>query len=609
MKHYFARFFLVLASVSLLVSCGDKEQNSESEAAFDYADSLSRFLDRVYYENLERNPDRQANLGIRTNYGNWTDISDAKNREDVALQQKQLAEMKATFPVDKLEGAALLNYRLFETMVNESVEGLEWMLHNYPVNQMFGAHSNIPTFLMNIHKVDSLADAEAYLQRLEGVQPLIDQLIDKLEARKEKGIIPPKYVFPLVLGDCRNIIKGFPFDESKANCNLLDDFTEKLSKIEIDSQVFEDLNDRATELLKDAYLPAYQKLISYLEELEKSADTRDGAWKLPDGDAFYQFALKKMTTTDMTPKEVFDLGEKEVKRIHDEMREIMKKVEFEGDLQAFFEFMRTDRRFYKPNTPEGKQEYLDEATAIIDNMRKELPGLFKTMPKAEMQVKAVEAFRERSAGKAFYNDPAKDGSRPGTYYANLYNMDDMPLYQMEALAYHEGIPGHHMQIAIAMELEGVPEFRKYLGFTAYIEGWALYTEYVPKELGMYSDPYSDFGRLAMELWRACRLVVDAGMHHQKWTREKAIDYLKTNTPNPEGDCIKAIERYIVMPGQATAYKIGMNRILELRQKAKDQMGDAFDIREFHDVVLTNGPVPLSILEMLIDEYIASKTEG
>jgi uncharacterized protein (DUF885 family) len=222
-------------------------------------------------------------------------------------------------------------------------------------------------------------------------------------------------------------------------------------------------------------------------------------------------------------------------------------------------------------------------------------------------VKAVEPFREASPGKAFYNRPAPDGSRPGTYYANLYRMRDMPIYQMEALAYHEGIPGHHMQIAIALELEDVPMFRKWSSYTAYSEGWGLYTEYLPKEYGFYADPYSDFGRLAMELWRACRLVVDTGLHHKRWTREEAIDYLATNSPNPQGDVVKAIERYIVMPGQATAYKIGMIKILELREKAMTALGERFDIREFHDVVLKNGPVPLAVLETLVNEYIASKT--
>ena len=245
---------------------------------------------------------------------------------------------------------------------------------------------------------------------------------------------------------------------------------------------------------------------------------------------------------------------------------------------------------------------------MIDTMRTRLPEMFNTFPKADLIVKAVEPFREKGAGKAFYQRPAADGSRPGTYYANLYLMSAMPTYQMEALAYHEGIPGHHMQLAIAQELEGIPEFRKSGNVTAYTEGWGLYSEFLPKELGFYDDPYSDFGRLAMELWRAARLVVDTGLHDKKWTREEATQYLIDNTPNPESDCVKAIDRYIVMPGQATAYKIGMLKILELRERAKAALGDKFTLGEYHDIVLRDGPVPLAILEEKVDTWIAGTAE-
>lgn len=308
----------------------------------------------------------------------------------------------------------------------------------------------------------------------------------------------------------------------------------------------------------------------------------------------------------MTANEIHEVGLSEVARIHDEMRAIMKKVEFKGDLQAFFEFMRTDKQFYYPDTTEGKERYLSEATALIDDMKSRLDKLFLVKPKADLIVKAVEAFREKSAGKAFYQQPAPDGSRPGTYYANLYRMSDMPTYQMAALAYHEGIPGHHMQIAIAQELEGIPTFRKFGRYTAYVEGWGLYSEMIPKEIGLYQDPYSDFGRLAMELWRACRLVVDTGIHAKKWTRQQGIDYYVNNTPNPATDAVKMVERHIVMPSQATAYKIGMLKIVELREGPKAKLGGKFSLPEFHDVVLKNGAVPLSVLEDLVNDWIASK---
>lgn len=293
-------------------------------------------------------------------------------------------------------------------------------------------------------------------------------------------------------------------------------------------------------------------------------------------------------------------------RIHGEMEKIKEQVGFEGSLQDFFEFMRTDQQFYYPNTPEGKEQYLNEATGLIEVMKGRLDDLFNIKPEADIIVKAVEPFREKSAGKAFYQQPAIDGSRPGIYYANLYDMNAMPIYQMEALAYHEGIPGHHMQLAIAQELDGLPMFRKFKNHTAYVEGWGLYSELVPKEIGFYEDPYSDFGRLAMELWRSCRLVVDTGIHSKKWTREQGIAYYKENTPNAESDCIKMVERHIVMPGQATAYKVGMNKIVELREEAKAWMGDQFDIKEFHDVVLNNGSLPLNVLEEMVQDWADSK---
>jgi len=443
---------------------------------------------------------------------------------------------------------------------------------------------------------------------LNGVAMIFDQVIENLKIREEKNIIPPKFVFPYVLNDCKNMLLGQPFDKSKEINPLLEDITKKVNALtDVDDAAKKELIEKAKAAMLSSVKPSYEKLMAYWVELEKKATTDDGAWKFPDGDAFYDAALKMTTTTSMTADEIHELGLKEVARIHAEMKEIMKKVNFKSDnLQEFFEFMRTDKQFYYPNTAEGKEAYRVKAVQIIDDMKKELDKLFLTKPKADIVVKPVEEFREKSAGGAFYEDPAVDGSRPGRYYINLYNMADQAIYQMEALAYHEGIPGHHMQIAIAQELKGIPQFRMHGGNTAYIEGWGLYSERVPKEIGFYTDPYSDFGRLAMELFRAARLVVDTGIHRKKWSREKALAYFKENTPNPEGDNKKEIERYIVWPSQATGYKIGMNKILELRENARQKLGDKFDIREFHDVVLTSGPVPMNILEEMVNSWVEKK---
>ena len=457
-----------------------------------------------------------------------------------------------------------------------------------------------------MHQISNMEDAEAYISRLNGMKVMFDQLVVNLETREEKGIVPPKFVFPRVISDSENLLKGAPFTEGEPS-TLLADFSAKIEKLDsLSEENKSDLLKRANDALLNNVKPAYEGLISFLKRQEERATTEDGAWKFPEGAAFYNFALKRTTSTDLTSDEIHEIGLKEVARIHGEMKEIMKKVEFEGDLQAFFKFLREDEQFYYPNRDDGKIAYMDSATSIINNMKSRLDELFITKPKADMIVKRVEEFREQSAGKAFYQSPAPDGSRPGTYYANLANTINMPKYEMEALAYHEGIPGHHMQRSIAQEIEGLPKFRKFGGYTAYTEGWGLYCEFIPKEMGLYENPYSDYGRLAMELWRACRLVVDTGIHGKKWTREEGIAYYQNNTSGSERDCVRMVERHIVMPSQATAYKVGMLKILELRTNAQAKLGDQFDIREFHDVVLTSGAVPLDLLETMVSDWVASK---
>ncbi len=337
-----------------------------------------------------------------------------------------------------------------------------------------------------------------------------------------------------------------------------------------------------------------------MKRQQATAPTEDGIWRLPDGAAYYQALLAGYTTTDMTAAEIHALGLSEVARIHGEMEKIRDKVGFRGDLKQFFEHLRTSPQYYHTT----REDYLAEVDTHVKAMEARLPAFFNTLPKAGLHVKAVEAFREKSAGKAFYQSPSPDGSRPGTYYVNLYDLRDMPITELEALAYHESVPGHHLQRAVQTELTGLPPFRRFGSFTAYTEGWGLYAEELARDMGFYTDPYSDFGRLAMELWRACRLVVDTGIHDRKWSRERAIAYLKDNTPNPDGDIEKAIERYIVFPGQATAYLIGKMKIVELRTRAQTALGERFDIRAFHDVVLQSGPVPLDILEKRVDAWIA-----
>ncbi|MFL5762417.1 MAG: DUF885 domain-containing protein [Bacteroidia bacterium] len=601
----------VLGAALLLSACGGDKTASSGKASADEIAAESKkanaFFDRVFDGKIDRDPMQQSLLGIKKDYGKWQDISEANAEKELAITKQALDSLKQ-IDSTKLDEQTLISYRLFAKSCREGIDNFKWHLYDYPVTQMGGLHADIPTFMINVHLVDNKSDAEAYVSRLSGIQSLFDQLIVNLKLREDLGVIPPKFVFPYVANDCRNMLSGEPFEKGKGMNPLMEDFAKKVEALkDIDEATKNELKEKAKAALLENVKPAYEKLIAYWNELEKKATTDDGIWKVKNGDAYYDNMLKQTTTTNLTADEIHEIGLKEVERIHNEMREIMKKVNFKNDnLRDFFEFMRVDKQFYYPNDAAGKEAYRVKAVKIIDDMKVQLDKLFLTKPKADIVVKPVEAFREKSAGGAFYEDPAQDGSRPGRYYINLYNMADQANYQMEALAYHEGIPGHHMQIAIAQELKGLPKFRMHGGNVAYVEGWALYSELVPKEIGFYQDPYSDFGRLAMELFRAARLVVDTGIHRKHWTRQQALDYFKENTPNPEGDNKKEIERYIVWPSQATGYKIGMNKILELREDAKKKLGDKFDIREFHDVVLTSGPVPLDILEEMVNTWVEKK---
>jgi len=614
-----------LISAALLTACNEQapskphapsstnEARATSEVSapvVSESEKANALYEKIFEDSVALSPESLTFLGRKDRADEWDDRSDKAAQATLDLNKSQLLELQ-NIDRAKLDEPTALSYDLLVQSLKNDIEDYRWRLYNYPVNQMRGTHSGVVSLLINQHRIGDIKDAENYIARLNGIAPLFDQLISNINARTAANIIPPKFVFPHVIRDSNNIIKGAPFDDGKPSA-LLADFTGKLEKLaekegsDLSPEKKAELLAAANTALSGPVKSAYQKLATHLTELEKKANTDDGVWKWKDGDEFFNVALKRTTTTDLTADQIHEIGLKEVERIHGEMRAIKDKVKFDGDLKAFMKFMREDDQFYYGNDQAGKDRYLSEATAFIDAMKGKLDFMFITKPKADLDVKAVEAFREQSAGKAFYQRPSEDGTRPGLYYANLFDMKAMPTYQMEALAYHEGIPGHHMQLAIQQELQDVPKFRRFGGYTAYTEGWGLYSEYLPKEFGAYEDPYSDFGRLAMELWRACRLVVDTGIHNKKWTREEGIAYYSENTPNAVSDAIKMVERHIVMPSQATAYKIGMLKILELREKAKTELGDNFDIRGFHDETLKYGPLPLNVLENKIDAWVASQ---
>ena len=516
-----------------------------------------------------------------------------------------LSAMRARFATAALDDAHRLSYRLFEDRLERQARSYRFRDHGYVFDQMNGAQSRLVAFLINIHKVTSAADAEAYVQRLQGLGPALRELLAVAGTRAAGGFMPPKWVYPYVLGDARNVLKGAPFERG-ADSTLLADFKTKVAALTLPADQSARLIAAASTALTGSVKPAYQEVIAALTEQAKHAPTDDGVWRFADGTDYYTTLLKNYTTTELSPDQIHDLGLQQVARIHEEMTALMQPLGFHGPFKAFLVHMRDRKDLYYPNNAKGRAMYLAETQKAVDAITAKLPQWFATLPKAALVVKPVEAFREKSAGKAFYQRPAPDGSRPGTYYVNLYDMAAMPAMEVEALVYHEGIPGHHLQLAVQTELAELPAFRKFGGVTAYSEGWGLYAEKLAKDMGQYTDPVRDFGRLQLELHRAIRLVVDTGLHAKKWTREQAIRYVVDNSAEPTASCRKAIERYIVMPGQATAYMVGRLKISELRERARAALGDRFDVRAFHDVVLRDGPLPLDVLDAQVSHWIESR---
>jgi len=595
---------LALANVSVPSIAQTATRSAATEV--DQNAAITEFFAEYDAQQLALSPLGKSYRGIKdSDYGKWDDGSDAAEARNYNAERSALKEMKARFDPAKLSSENQLSYRLFEKRAARSEGAYKYNDYGYVFDQMNGAQSQIPAFLINIHRIDTKSDARAYVNRLYGIGPAMTEAVGQAKTGAAKGIMPPKWVYPYVIADSRNVITGAPFNDGP-DAPLYADFKSKVAKLAISQTEKDLLIADAAQALNASVKPAYEALIAEMTAQEKVAGTDDGIWRFPDGAGYYAERLSNYTTTNMTPDQIHNLGLAQVARIHREMGVVQKKMGVKGDLQAFFQYMRTEPKFYAPETAEGRALYLSETQKAQDAITPLLPQWFGTLPKAPLVVKPVEAFREKSAGKAFYQRPAPDGSRPGTYYANLYKMADMPLTEVEALFYHEGIPGHHLQLAIQTELKDVPAFRKFGGVTAYSEGWGLYSEKLAKDMGLYTDPARDFGRLQLELHRAIRLVVDSGLHHKRWTRERAIKYVEDNSADAPGGIVKAIERYIIYPGQATAYMVGRLKISELRDKAQKALGKKFDVRGFHDTVLKSGPVPLDVLEEQVDSWIATR---
>ena len=571
---------------------------------------LNDWLDARFEEQLDFSPLMKTRLGRKDDYDRIDDVSEAADEARLAWLRASVAELEREFDRNRLTPEAQTSYDLWRYGLERAEAALPFRRRGYLFHQMSGPHTGLPQALINFHRVDEEADMVAYVTRLGELGRALEQSLERAQLAASEGVHAPRFSYDAVIQQSRAVITGAPFGGS-GDSPLFADVKAKLAGLvagdKIDTPRADELRTAAATALEERVGPVYEKLIAWAEaDRAMSDEIATGVWQLPDGPAYYLERLASSTTTSMTADEIHELGLAEVARIQTEMEEIKRRVGFDGTLREFFASLRGDPQFKFPNTDEGREAYLQTSRDHYAAIEARLPELFGLLPKAKLVVKRVEAFREQPGQAQHYVPGTPDGSRPGTYYVHLIDMTSMPKVELESVAYHEGIPGHHMQISIAQELTGVPQFRTLANYTAYTEGWGLYAERLAKEMGAYQDPYSDFGRLGSEIWRAIRLVVDTGLHAKGWTEQQAVEYFLANGPTSEGQVRAEIRRYIVMPGQATAYKVGMLKILELRERARTALGPAFDIRTFHDVVLGGGALPLAILERRVDDWISAE---
>jgi len=608
-------FLYAVLGSALLIACtpqepADREKIEANLTQASETERLNAWFEEQFEQQLAFSPIQQTVLGRKTAYDQIDQFSDQAAARQLAWQMASVEELHTNFNYDVLTPDAKISYDLWVYTAERAEQAAKFRDQTYVLHQHNGLQSFFPTFLINTHRVNEPADMEAYIVRIGGIATALDQLLVRAKANAAKGTRPPRFSYEGVISQSRNIISGAPFEEDKPPSALYADMLGKIEALEaageIDAERAGALRKASATALTEMLAPAYANIIAwYQSDIENADANAKGASTLPNGEAYYNHRLWVNTTTDLTADEIHDIGLSEVARIRAEMEEIKTKVGFSGTLGEFFTFVRDDDQFYFSNDDEGAQNYIDAAAAHIEALESKLPDFFGILPKADLEVRRVEAFRERPGAAQHYRAGTPDGSRPGIYYAHLSDMRSMSIPSLEVIAYHEGLPGHHMQVSIAQELEGVPTFRTQARFTAYSEGWGLYSELLAKEMGAYEDPYSDFGRLTTEIWRAIRLVVDTGLHAKGWSEEDARQYFYDNSPIPEGAVKSEVRRYLVNPGQATAYKIGMLKIIELRKKAEAALGDRFDIRGFHDTVLGGGAVPLHIMEQRIDQWVAS----
>lgn len=573
--------------------------------------SVELFYKRVFIRFALEDPELLTRLRVLEPLGFYfhnddlTDVSPAHERK-LAQLSAQALETLESYDRSDLSPEEATSYDVLHWYLQDRVEGAEFMFHNYPVNQLDGVQSSLPSLLLSAHQITHPEDARAYIIRLSKFQEKFEQLLEGLELREQMRLLPPRFVVDRVIREMRAFIAA-PVTEHVLYSNL----AEKLERLQdVPDGLREALLQDAKSELESSVYPAYRMLIQYFEQLARRPLGNDGVWALPYGGDYYNWTIRHHTTTKLSAEEIHSIGIDEVQRIEREMDELLDQQGYkQGTVGERMAMLGDDPRFSYPDTEAGRAQILSDFQTIIDDASTRIEPYFHNRPAVGVEVRRVPEFRERSSPGAYYEQPPLDASQPGVFYVNLRNLKEIQRYTMRTLAYHEAVPGHHFQIAVQQERQDLPLFRRVLPFTAYVEGWALYAEYFAKEMGMQDQPFDDLGRLRDELFRAVRLVVDTGLHHKRWRREEAIAYMRGITGMPESDIVAEVERYLVLPGQALAYKIGMLKFLELRQRAQRHLGSRFDIRDFHDAVLNAGAMPLTVLDQEIERYIDRARSG
>jgi uncharacterized protein (DUF885 family) len=562
---------------------------------------------------LVRNPELFTMIGIADgtivdrHSGKLAAVGIEKRDDDYAFAEQAIADVKK-FDRARLEPQEQITYDVLLDFYGSQAafRPFGWLSSEglYPISPMFGTQVQLASFLQTSHVVKNEKTARNYVARLQAMGAKLDALTAEMQRQSAAGVVLPSALLERSLVVIDDTIEPSP-EESP----LVTSFVERMAKAEgLEETLRTSLHDAAIEAVRTSVYPAYERMrAALIAERPRAEGVADGVGRLPDGAAFYQAMLRQFTTSDYTPEQVHDLGLAEVARIDAEMDALLKSQGLEsGTVAERMAALRTDPRFLFENTEAGREQLLARYREILDDIALRMPEYFKTIPPGQLAVERIPASAEKGSAMAYYNPAALDGSRQGTFYANLRDTSELPTWGMKTLAVHEGIPGHHFQIAMARELKDLPLLRQQPIYTAYSEGWALYAERLAAEIGLYeNDPFGDLGRLQAEMFRAVRLVVDTGLHAKGWTREQAIEYMVGTAGMGEDEVVSEVERYMALPGQATAYKVGQLKILELRERARAALGPNFNLKDFHTVVLESGAVPLTVLDQLVDQWIAT----